>query len=215
MKTPRTKTRELEEVRLESARVVRRLLLPDDEDVLVLEYAARFWRRRLEEQIHLAFAFLKLMSRLGGVQLVWRTAQGAVFQGTKPVPDKSFSGNRRKSLPPVSIMLCHHTLQYFLRSFVPALGVEKLVAESPHAAEGTVLDLKEELPFDNVARFAIGKWTRARPNGRSLEGRSDTGLGRREGAEAVDNVENSFPDIKVGGFGDDVADKVTEMFELY
>ncbi|KAI1159504.1 hypothetical protein F5B18DRAFT_581794 [Nemania serpens] len=81
------------------------------------------------------------------------------------------------------IMFCHYRLQHLFLSLVPALSIEKLVAEPPHAAEVTILDLKEELLFDNAASFAIGKPTRARPNGRSLKGRSDTGRGRREGVE--------------------------------
>ena len=76
-------------------------------------------------------------------------------------------------------MFCHHGLQHLLLSLVPVLRIEKFVAKSPHVAEVAVPDLKEELPFDNVARFAIGKSTRARLNGRFLDGAILDGEGVR------------------------------------
>ena len=124
------------------------------------KFAARF--RGLEEDVHLAFPLFELMGCLSGMELVWCVGQGALFERAEPNPDRLLIGNRRESYPLRAVVLCLQCSQHSFLLLAPRIGIEELVAESPHVAEGAVLDLVEKLSLEDLACLAVGYSARAR-----------------------------------------------------
>ncbi len=108
------------------------------------------WRRRLKEEIHLAFSLRKLVGRSGRVELCGASARKrSSSERIQPQTScsSSIEGNPR---PRRSVVRRHHPLQHRLLFLTPTLGVEELVPETLHTAEGAVLDLLEEFALDKV-----------------------------------------------------------------
>src|SRR5260370_34922579 len=109
------------------------------------------------------------------MKLVRCIGQEVLFQRAKPVPDRLFVRGSPEISPFLSVVCCHNSLQHRFLFFAPALGLEELVPKSSHIAERAFFYLLEELSFNNVARFTIGKSARASLDGCSFGCWGDVG----------------------------------------